>query len=179
MVDTLRESGQSMGAEDFRVTLRSPLSVKEADRRLLSLREVIRDRRPHQVSPCGKLIYESPTLVAEAEVWPSKLGSNSILGFAVCHPESSVPIFSCFVIEAAKTVEARLISISEDLPRSALGDFSPNNTEGLRDALIRAATQKRAWWVADFGEAEAVILPDEAIRKFVLGETLPPQSRRP
>lgn len=167
-----------MGAEDFRVTLRSPLSVDEADRRLLSLHGMVRDARPHQVPACGKLIYNSPTLVAEAEVWPRELSSNAILGFAICHPASSVLIFSRLVVEAAEAVEAQCVSIAEDLPQDVLGDFSRDNAEGLRDALIRVAARKRAWWVADFGEAEAVVFPDEAIRQFILGETLTPRSSR-
>ncbi len=163
-----------MGAEEFRVTLRSRCSVAEADRRLLSLPGMERDERPNQVSACGKLIYVSVPLVAEAEVWRHELGSQTILGFAVCHPASSDSLFCELLVTASEVVDAQSISIAEDLPRGAPGDFSPEDVAGVRLALVECVARKREWWVADFGAEEAVVLPAEAIRRFILREPVAP-----
>jgi hypothetical protein len=161
-----------MGVEDVRVTLRAKLPPDAAAERLRSLASVKHDEPPGQGSPRGRLVYESGTLRAEAEVRRKEPGSRITLRFAVCHPPSSDGEFVDFAVAAAKAVDAASISIAEDLPPGVQGDFS-SWTPAFRETLANAVADKRALWQADFGSAEAVVFPDEAVRRFIIGENEP------
>ncbi len=158
-----------MGIEDFAVRLSAGTrrSREIADR----IEHDLRLERKHDIAPDGSLLlqYEDERHIVEMAVSEGEEARIS-MRMALCQPSTVDPTFADLVIRVA-TLFGASVSILEDVEaddRSLGWEFSANELDDLREAILQRIPKKRLMWQAAFGERPAKLTCRQAIDQYII-----------
>jgi hypothetical protein len=124
---------------------------------------------PSQLHGERRFLYNDGEHILEIQVAPEYGRPSSAytsIRFALCHPDTVDDIFISFVLRTAKAL-GLTIEIKEDLPANyQVFEFSPPSYNSFQIVAEAGITNKRKYWVADFGPQTATLGCAEAMRRY-------------
>lgn len=155
-----------MGIEDFSVKLSA--GTRRSHDIAAAIEQDLRLPSKHDVAPDGALLlrYEGENHIVEMAVFDGQIG----IRVALCQPPSVDVTFADLVIRVARRLGASVAILEdEEADDPTLGwDFSADELDSVREAILQRIPKKRLLWQTAFGDEPAKLTCKEALEQYIL-----------